>query len=88
MNQCQSMKATPIQRFATMLALMFGCANGAIALSTPEDVVGEVTTLIGVSSVKSESGQEQALQRGALIRAGDHIQTAAGGHVHIRFIDV
>ena len=87
MNQCQSMKATPIQRFATMLALMFGCANGAIALSTPEDVVGEVTTLIGVSSVKSESGQEQALQRGALIRAGDHIQTAAGGHVHIRFID-
>lgn len=87
MNRSHTLKAIPILRVASMIAIALGCANSAFALAAPAEIVGEVTTLIGVSSAKSEAGQEATLQRGALVHAGDRIETAAGGHVHIRFID-
>ena len=52
----------------------------------PADVVGEVTAVIGLGKVVNPQG-EQAVARGQLIRAGDKIETAAGGHVHVRFVD-
>ena len=50
------------------------------------DVVGEVTAVIGLGKVVNPQG-ELAVTRGQLIRAGDKIVTAAGGHVHVRFVD-
>jgi len=52
----------------------------------PAGVVGEVTSVIGLGKVVNPQG-EQAVARGQLIRAGDKIETAAGGHVHVRFVD-
>lgn len=63
-------------------ALVFAAANEAA-----QDIVGEVTTVIGQGAVRSLSGQEQGVARGDRIRAGDQIETGAGGHVHIRFVD-
>ncbi len=54
--------------------------------AAPADVVGEVTAVIGLGRVVNPQG-EQAVARGQLIRAGDKIETAAGGHVHVRFVD-
>lgn len=54
---------------------------------SPSGVVGEVIAAIGESRILSEAGQAQATLRGAHVRAGDSIETAAGGHVHIRFVD-
>lgn len=58
-------------------------ASAAVA----EDVVGEVTTVIGVASLRQADGDGATVKRGAPVRAGDYIETAAGGHVHIRFVD-
>ena len=48
--------------------------------------MGEVTSVIGLGTVRNPQG-EQAATRGQLIRVGDRIETTAGGHVHVRFVD-
>ncbi|RIX44177.1 MAG: hypothetical protein D3M94_15880 [Rhodocyclales bacterium GT-UBC] len=85
---------------ASVLKKMFGfqvlfvagavsvCSGADAAMvEKSSDIVGEVTTIIGTGVVKTDTGQETALQRGVPVHAGDRIETAAGGHVHIRFID-
>lgn len=73
------------------LVLAFSvCASLATsALSSPEstEVVGEVTTLIGHGVVRQLNTDPKPLERGYRVRAGDKIETTAGGHVHIRFVD-
>ncbi len=49
--------------------------------------VGEVTLHIGQAVVVSSSQASEVVRRGTLIHAGDRIETAEGGHVHIRFLD-
>ena len=49
--------------------------------------VGEVTLHIGQAVVVSSSQASEVVRRGTPIHAGDRIETAEGGHVHIRFID-
>lgn len=66
---------------ALAVALGFGSALGA----TPE--VAEVTLMVGEARVLRANGSTEALQRGARIHVGDRVQTAANGHVHMRFID-
>ena len=58
----------------------------AAQADAPADVVGEVTAVIGLGKVVNPQG-ELTVARGQLIRAGDKIETAAGGHVHVRFVD-
>ncbi len=58
----------------------------ATAADALPNVVGEVTAVIGVGKVLNAQS-ERPVTRGGLIRAGDKIETAAGGHVHVRFID-
>jgi len=65
---------------------------GGIALaSTPGQplgaVVGEATFVIGAAAIRQEDGSSRALDRGAAVRVGDRIETKAGGHVHLRFVD-
>jgi FecR protein len=50
-------------------------------------VVGEVTMAIGQANIASSDGAVATAGRGTVVRAGDRIETQAGGHVHIRFVD-
>lgn len=60
------------------------CAAGATA-SAP--IVGVATLVIGVARVISPSGEAATVDRGTPIRVGDRVETQAGGHVHLRFVD-
>jgi len=42
---------------------------------------------IGQAMVISASGESRVVVRGTAISVGDRIETAVGGHVHIRFVD-
>lgn len=58
---------------------------------TPETdaraIVGEVTMVIGVARIAGADGAARKVERSGQIRVGDKIETDAGGHVHLRFVD-
>lgn len=69
--------------FASVALLAaFGAAQVRAAVA-----VGEVTLTIGQAMSIPAGGVPSALQRGSKVHAGDRIETAEGGHVHIRFVD-
>lgn len=70
-----------VARFATSAAVL------GTVLSAHAQAVGEATMTIGQAIVVSANGASSSVQRGTKIQSGDRIETAAGGHVHIRFID-
>ncbi|KRC30254.1 hypothetical protein ASE28_15260 [Acidovorax sp. Root219] len=76
---------------AACLAFPLMGMGGAAHASTPGQplgaVVGEATFVIGAASILQEDGSSRALDRGAAVRVGDRIETKAGGHVHLRFVD-
>lgn len=72
--------------FLCCLAWCLGAAGIVRADAPVNDVVGEIITVIGEGRVIGSAGQSAAA-RGRHVRAGDVIETAAGGHVHIRFVD-
>ena len=59
---------------------------GASQASSPA-VVAEATMVIGEAQITAADGQARPLTRGAAVREGERIQTGAGGHVHLRFVD-
>ncbi len=83
---------------ATLAAAVFALAS-ATCLSvpltswaqTPETdaraIVGEVTMVIGVARIAGADGAARKVERSGQIRVGDKIETDAGGHVHLRFVD-
>ena len=78
--------------FSLTFKLLVGLAASLVATGfaraqSPAQAVGEVTLHIGQAVVVSSSQVSEVVRRGTLIRAGDRIETAEGGHVHIRFID-
>lgn len=75
-------------RLAPLAALLAwaGAVHGAGTLDAPA-MVGEATLVIGVAKVISTDGAVRVVDRGTAIRVGDRIETAAGGHVHLRFVD-
>lgn len=79
-----------IPRFAPLvlaLAVLAGAAHGAGAPDAGSAMVGEATLVIGVARVIAADGAIRAVERGSAIRVGDRIETGAGGHVHLRFVD-
>lgn len=74
-----------INSLSTASIILFAYAGGVSA--TVQNIVGEVTTVIGIASLNPGAGESEPIRRGAPVRAGDRIETAAGGHVHIRFVD-
>ena len=72
-----------IGRFSLVVALSLAAWHADAAT----EKVGEVTLLIGQSLQIAQDGSRQPIQRGSTIRIGDRIETAEGGHVHIRFVD-
>ena len=49
--------------------------------------VGEATLVIGQARITGADGVARAAERGASLRAGDVVETQAGAHVHLRFVD-
>ena len=58
-----------------------------LALAAPPAEVGRVSLHIGQAWVVRADGAREPILRGAAIRIGDRVETAANGHVHMRFID-
>jgi len=84
MAQLLTRRTLPITCFS--LNLLLTMPAGAATAGGPADVVGEITSAIGIGKVVNPQGEQTAV-RGQLIRAGDQIETTAGGHVHVRFVD-
>lgn len=74
-----------IRTAGAFVAMLLGLAAQAGA-AVPA-VVGEATLVIGQAHVLTADGQKAPVERGASIRVGDLIQTEAGGHVHVKFVD-
>ncbi|MFU8787396.1 MAG: FecR domain-containing protein [Methylobacter sp.] len=51
------------------------------------DKAGHVTLVIGQAITHNKKGERHALKRGDSVYVEDIIETAAGGHLHLRFID-
>lgn len=61
-------------------------ATAAHARTQPA-IVGETTMVIGQAKLFNSQGEARDLARGAQVREGDRIETGAGGHVHLKFVD-
>lgn len=85
MNSCRTSHFYEIKRTAALWAGLF-IFGAALAQEPGPDVVGEITTAIGRGKIVGVAG-ERAIARGQRVQAGDRIETADGGHVHIRFVD-
>jgi hypothetical protein len=70
-----------------LASALVGAMVLAPAALASEAAVGEVSLLIGSARVSHRGGAAQDLRRGAAVRVGDRIETAANGHVHVRFVD-
>ncbi len=68
------------------LAALFAVGFAGAAAPAP-DIVAEATMVIGVARLLSADGAAQSVDRGTAVRVGDRIETGAGGHVHLRFVD-
>ena len=67
-----------------------GTADRASAFAATNQLnasVGKVTLVLGQATLVSSNGVTSALQKGSSVKPGDRIETAGGGHVHIRFVD-
>lgn len=71
---------------AVLLTVLAGTARSAGMPDGPA-MVGEATLVIGVAKLTSADGMVRTVERGTAVRVGDRIETAAGGHVHLRFVD-
>ncbi|TRW92023.1 FecR family protein [Candidatus Methylobacter oryzae] len=63
----------------------------AVPLSAEEqnnpDEVGQVTLVIGQALAHNKKGEQRSLKRGDSVYVDETIETSAGGHVHLRFVD-
>ncbi len=78
--------STYLQKLSVFASVAILAALGAAPLRAAVPV-GEVTLTIGQALSIPASGVPLTLQRGSKVHAGDRIETAEGGHVHIRFVD-
>jgi len=51
------------------------------------DEVGHVTLAIGQAFAHNKKGEQRPLKRGDAVYVDETIETTAGGHVHLRFVD-
>ena len=69
------------------LGVLAGGAAYADAVPSADRPVGEVTMSVGPVARTSAQGLPEVVRRGSPIMPGDRLDTADGGHVHIKFID-
>lgn len=68
-------------------ALLLCLALPAAATEAACEIAGEISTVIGKGTIHRQTGEQAGAARGLGICAGDRVETAVGGHVHIRFVD-
>lgn len=76
----------PFSLSAIAGSLIMGSAALALVAQAGQPV-GSVTLVLGQATVVSMDGARQPIHRGSAITPGDRVETAQGGHVHIRFVD-
>ena len=85
------LRNTATNRLLTVVILSLSLFASALVrageIPASGDIVGTVTTAIGEGRIVSDTGQESVALRGTSVRSGDRVETAIGGHVHIRFVD-
>lgn len=81
------MQTTPRTLLTLALALASLGQAGHAANTEVAAIVGEATLVIGGARLWAEDGSVRAVNRGTPVRVGDRLETAAGGHVHLRFVD-
>jgi hypothetical protein len=72
---------------ACAVAILAAGAARADGLPAAARPVGEVTMSVGPVMKISAQGLPETVARGSRIMPGDRLDTAEGGHVHIRFVD-
>jgi hypothetical protein len=73
---------------AAVLCALAAWAPGAQAdAPSRARAVGEVTMSVGPVMKTSAQGIPEAVQKGTAILPGDRLDTAEGGHIHVRFVD-
>lgn len=70
-----------------LLAAEFAQAGAADPNAEERQKAGRVTLVIGEVRAQNAQGETRALKRGDAIYVNETIETAEGGHVHLRFID-
>lgn len=62
-------------------------APNAVSLQPQQEEVGRITMTLGQAHIFRPDGSRRSARSGGSVWIGDRIETAVGGHVHIRFID-
>lgn len=78
-------KALPGSGFGVRACV--GSVMAALSLAAAAADVGEITFVIGKVRIVDAAGVARNAEAGGRVAPGDHIETPAGGHVHLRFID-
>ena len=81
----------PLLMFSLLVLLCTSAISSlsvrAAVLDNPSAVVGQVSTVLGKAWIVSPGAGRTRVERSASIHAGDRIETASNGYVHISFID-
>ncbi|MDO9139669.1 MAG: FecR domain-containing protein [Methylobacter sp.] len=72
---------------AAILLVLFAVPQLSANEQNQPDIAGQVTLVIGQAVAHNQKGEQHVLKRGDSVYVADRIETAAGGHVHLRFID-
>ena len=75
---------SPACRTAVLAAACIAAGTSAFAKI---QAVGQATLVIGSALVHAADGSTRHVERGTSIHVGDRVETEAGGHVHLRFVD-
>lgn len=74
-------------RGSIAVAILLAAALQVGTVRAEGAAAGHVSFVIGDVQVVDARGQARVLQAGASVLPGDRIETAAGQHVHLRFVD-
>lgn len=81
------MRLFPSHFALALTSLLFQHSAHAALEAASAPIVGEATLIIGQALLLSADGASRAIERGTTVRVGDQVQTQAGGHVYLRFVD-
>lgn len=76
-----------IFRSAVMLAVLVSCSAWGQAAMTQADIAGHVAFINGPVQLLGSDKQARTVQTGDPVYVGDHIQTQANAHLHLRMVD-
>jgi hypothetical protein len=77
----------PAGSICAAVLVVLASFGSAASAQTESVAVGHVSLVIGQADVVRMDGSRVAIRRGASIQVGDRVETAANGHVHVRFVD-